>query len=55
MFKSGPSTSGARASSPHIVTHDLRVFYCKYDTVKGYIFGKEYSLWEVGIKRTMLC
>lgn len=54
MLKSGPSTSsGQSSSSPHIVARGVRVLYCKYETVKGYIFGEEYTLREVG--RELCC
>lgn len=55
MPQCGPSTSNGRSSNPPlIIPHDVdvKVLYCKYDTEKGYIFGKEYTLWEV---RRELC
>ena len=56
MLQSGPSTSGGQSSNPpHTIPHniDVKVLYCKYDTEKGYIFGKECTLWEIG--RELCC
>ena len=53
MLKSGPSTSsGQSSSSPHKVALVFE-FYIASMKLKGYIFGEEYTLREVG--RELCC